>query len=80
MRAEQLGARLDVVNVQRRVHVELDLEHTQDTIGGQLAIDGAPASGFHGWLELIDRLQRASAHAARGDARDPGDRSEEALG
>jgi hypothetical protein len=46
------------------VRVVLDIERGKSTIRGRLAIDGAPASGFHGWLELIDELERASTHQA----------------
>jgi hypothetical protein len=42
------------------VHVVLDLEHADGTIIGRLSVDGDPATSFHGWLELIDRLERAA--------------------
>jgi hypothetical protein len=42
------------------VHVVLDLEHTDGTISGQLSVDGDQPARFHGWLELIDRLERAA--------------------
>lgn len=37
----------------------LEIRRTQATVSGRLAVDGAPASGFYGWLELIDELDRA---------------------
>ena len=45
----------------------LEIRRTRPTVSGQLALDGAPASGFHGWLELIDELERA-AHPPSPDA------------
>ncbi|HEY1510915.1 MAG TPA: hypothetical protein VGF93_18040 [Solirubrobacteraceae bacterium] len=42
------------------VHVVLDLEHTDGTISGQLSVSGERPARFHGWLELIDRLERAA--------------------
>jgi hypothetical protein len=32
---------------------------------GQLAVDGAPASAFYGWLGLIDELRRAATPGGR---------------
>jgi hypothetical protein len=52
------------MSVPSRVHVSLDLELTEGTIGGQMAVDSGPPSEFFGWLELIDRLQRASGGAS----------------
>jgi hypothetical protein len=48
------------VSLQEPVRVVLEIRRTHRTITGQLAVDGAPASGFYGWLELIDELGRAS--------------------
>jgi hypothetical protein len=42
----------------------IEIQHTADTIRGRLAIEGAPASNFYGWLELIDRLDRATSETA----------------
>ena len=42
------------------VHVVLDLAHEAGTIRGQLSIGGGEPLSFHGWLELIDRLERAT--------------------
>jgi hypothetical protein len=46
------------VNASESVHVVLDIEHTDGTISGQLVVDCAHAARFHGWLELIDRIER----------------------
>ncbi|MGH2887197.1 MAG: hypothetical protein ACRDPA_31630 [Solirubrobacteraceae bacterium] len=37
----------------------VDLEQTEETVKGQIAIAGAASIAFFGWLELIDRLDRA---------------------
>lgn len=42
------------------VRVVLEIETAAGTISGQLAIEDAPARSFYGWLELIDRLERAT--------------------
>jgi hypothetical protein len=42
------------------VRVVLELAHNQRTISGRIAIDDTPRGDFYGWLELIDRLQRAT--------------------
>ena len=47
------------MSVQKPVRVALEINRTRSTISGQLAVDGAPASGFYGWLELLDQLGRA---------------------
>jgi hypothetical protein len=52
-------ARLDLVSASGPVHVVLDIEQTDGTISGQLAVGSAHAARFHGWLELIDRIERA---------------------
>jgi hypothetical protein len=44
------------------VHVALEVKITNGTISGQLGVDGAPTASFHGWLELIDRIERAINH------------------
>jgi hypothetical protein len=43
------------------VQVVVELERTGSTISGHVAVAGAPPRGFFGWLELIDRLERAAA-------------------
>jgi len=42
------------------VQVSLEIERVAETVGGQLAIEGAAPRRFFGWLELIDRLERAA--------------------
>jgi hypothetical protein len=49
------------------VEVVLAIERTAGTISGQLAIGEEEPVGFFGWLELIDRLERA-AGARTGEA------------
>jgi len=51
------------VSAPEPVRVMLEIERGQRTISGWVAIDGAPASGFYGWLELIDQLERASTRS-----------------
>jgi hypothetical protein len=52
---------LVVVKTGEPVHVVLDLAQADGTISGQLSIGGDEPMNFHGWLELIDRLERAAA-------------------
>ena len=51
---------LVVVKTVEPVHVVLDLAHEDGTVRGQLSIGGGEPMSFHGWLELIDRLERAT--------------------
>jgi hypothetical protein len=51
---------LVVVRTAEPVHVVLDLAREDGTIRGQLSIGGDEPLSFHGWLELIDRLERAT--------------------
>lgn len=41
------------------LRVVVDLEQTGETVKGQITVAGAAATEFFGWLELIDRLDRA---------------------
>lgn len=41
------------------LQVVVDLEQTAETVKGQITIAGAASATFFGWLELIDRLDRA---------------------
>lgn len=50
---------------EQSVRVLVEIRRTGQTISGQVAVDGASPSDFFGWLELIDRLERA---AKRGTA------------
>jgi hypothetical protein len=54
------------------VQVVVELERTGSTISGHVAVAGAPPTEFFGWLELIDRLERAAppgAHEQQTDDR-----------
>ena len=37
----------------------VDLEQTDETVKGHITVAGASSTEFFGWLELIDRLDRA---------------------
>lgn len=41
------------------LHVVVDLEQTDETVKGHITVAGAVRTEFFGWLELIDRLDRA---------------------
>jgi hypothetical protein len=47
------------VSTSESVNVQLEVRHTADTVSGRLAVEGAAASDFYGWLELINVLERA---------------------
>jgi hypothetical protein len=38
----------------------LELEHDERTISGRIVVNDHPGHHFYGWLELIDRLERAT--------------------
>ena len=42
------------------VRVIVEIQRADDTVSGQLTVDGHPTAGFFGWLELIDLLRRAA--------------------
>ena len=44
------------------LQVVVDLEQTAETVKGQITVAGAASTAFFGWLELIDRLDRAVEH------------------
>lgn len=50
------------------VRVTVEIESTVETISGKVSVDGAPASAFYGWLELIDKLERAASGRIAGVA------------
>jgi len=50
----------------------VEIDNGAETISGLIAVEGAPAGTFYGWLELIDRLERAAS--ARGAETDPAPR------
>jgi hypothetical protein len=41
------------------VEVIVQIGHSDGTVSGQVTAPGAPGAGFFGWLELMDRLERA---------------------
>jgi hypothetical protein len=41
------------------VKVVIDLERCGQTIGGDITVAGQGTAAFFGWLELIDRVERA---------------------
>jgi hypothetical protein len=43
------------------VRVTIEFQPTIETISGNVGPEGAAASPFYGWLELIDRLERLVA-------------------
>jgi hypothetical protein len=45
--------------------VLVELRHAGNTVSGQVAVEGASPIGFFGWLELIDRLERAAGGEER---------------
>jgi hypothetical protein len=47
------------------VQVVVELERGGSTVSGKVAVAGAPAAGFFGGLELIDRFERAAQLDAR---------------
>ena len=47
------------MNALNPVRVLLEIEREEGTISGRLAVEGASASAFFGWLELISQLERA---------------------
>jgi hypothetical protein len=41
------------------VEVILQIGHNDGTVSGQVTAPGSPKAEFFGWLELMDRLERA---------------------
>ncbi len=41
------------------VEVIVQIGHSDGTVIGQVTAPGAPGAEFFGWLELMDRLERA---------------------
>jgi hypothetical protein len=51
------------------LQVVVDLEQTDETVKGHITVAGAASTEFFGWLELIDRLDRAvERHCGRRQA------------
>lgn len=47
------------MNPREPLQVVVGLEQTDETVKGHITVAGAPTTEFFGWLELIDRLDRA---------------------
>lgn len=60
------------MSAQEPVRVVLEIQRAPQTISGQVTVEGAPASDFYGWLELIDELQRVSGPPSPDTVRNPG--------
>lgn len=41
------------------VEVIVQIGHSDGTVSGRVTAPGAPGAEFFGWLELMDRLERA---------------------
>jgi hypothetical protein len=64
MRASVALAILTSVSAQQRLRAVVEIERDERTISGHVAINDAEPTGFFGWLELIDTLERAADKAA----------------
>ncbi len=53
------GVTLIAMSLSEPLQVVVDLEQTDETVKGQITVAGAATTAFFGWLELIDRLDRA---------------------
>jgi hypothetical protein len=62
------------------VEVVVQIGHSDGTVTGQVTAPGAPGAEFFGWLELMDRLERAvdRQEAMDSQSRDPGAAEKEA--
>jgi hypothetical protein len=56
------------------VEVIVQIGHSDGTVTGQVTSPGAPGAEFFGWLELMDRLERAvdRQEAISSQSREPG--------
>jgi hypothetical protein len=56
------------------VEVIVQIGHSDGTVTGQVTAPGAPGTEFFGWLELMDRLERAvdRQEAINSQSREPG--------
>jgi hypothetical protein len=60
MRARHGPGTVAGMSTSRGMRVIVDIERTATTVSGQIAVsDGTPVA-FFGWLDLIDRLERAA--------------------
>jgi hypothetical protein len=62
------------------VELIVQIGHSDGTVTGQVTAPGAPRAEFFGWLELMDRLERAvdRQEAMNSQSRDPGAAEKEA--
>ncbi len=49
-----------MIVAQHPVRLSIELVRAGDTVRGQIAVEGSRPEEFFGWLELIDRITRAS--------------------
>jgi hypothetical protein len=56
------------------VEVIVQIGRSDGTVAGRVTAPGAPPAEFFGWLELMDRLERAvdRQEAINSQSRDPG--------
>lgn len=59
---------LALMSVPEPVRVVVEIQHTTDTVEGRIAVGDGSSSHFYGWLELIDRLERAAVGPPRDDS------------
>jgi hypothetical protein len=59
MQAHVVPGTLVAMSTSKPLQVVVDLEQTDETVKGHITVAGAPTTAFFGWLELIDRLDRA---------------------
>jgi hypothetical protein len=59
MRGQAPPATLVCMSPGEPLQVVVDIERTDATVMGQITVAGTAATAFFGWLELIDRLDRA---------------------
>lgn len=64
MRACAGPVTLAAMSLDSSVKVVIDLERCAETICGEITVAGRDTTEFFGWLELIDRLERAVENLA----------------
>jgi hypothetical protein len=62
MRGCAVPGTLVAMSTSEPLQVVVDLEQTDETVKGHITVAGAATTAFFGWLELIDRLDRAVQH------------------
>jgi hypothetical protein len=69
MRTHAVTGTLPAMSTGEPLQVVVDLEQTDETVKGHITVEGTATTAFFGWLELIDRLDRAvQHHCGRGTA------------